>query len=82
MVDVFLAFWLCWVCTEARGLLVAVHGGFSSCGTGPLCRCGAWALEYAGSVAVARGLSCLMSCDILVLRPGIEPVSPALEGGF
>ena len=28
------------------------------------------------------GLSCPAACGILVLRPGIEPESPALEGGF
>ena len=31
---------------------------------------------------VALGLSCPMVCGVLVPRPGIEPVSPALEGGF
>ena len=41
--------------------------------------CGMW---HAGSVAVARGLSCPMACGILVARPGIEPASPVLEGGF
>ena len=34
------------------------------------------------SLAVARGLSCPMACGILVPQPGIEPMSPALEGGF
>ena len=36
----------------------------------------------AGSVVVAHGLSCHAACGILVPRPGIEPESPALEGGF
>ena len=31
---------------------------------------------------MACGLSCPAACGILVPRPGIEPVSPALEGGF
>ena len=35
-----------------------------------------------GSVVVAHGLSCLAACGILVPWPGIEPVSPALEGGI
>ena len=35
-----------------------------------------------GSVDVARGLSCSMVCGILVPQPGIEPKSPALQGGF
>ena len=30
---------------------------------------------------MARGLSCPTACGILVPRPGIEPMSPALEGG-
>ena len=36
----------------------------------------------AGSVVVVRGLSCPTSCGILVLQPGFEPASPALEGRF
>ena len=35
-----------------------------------------------GSVVVAQGLSCPAECGILVLRPGIKPTSPSLEGGF
>ena len=31
---------------------------------------------------VVLGLSCSAACGILVLRPGIEPTSPVLEGGF
>ena len=31
---------------------------------------------------VACGLSCSMACGILVPRPGMEPVSLALEAGF
>ena len=31
---------------------------------------------------MACGLSCPSACGILVPRPGIEPMSPALEGGF
>ena len=33
-------------------------------------------------VVEASGLSCPVACGILVPRPGIEPVSPALEGRF
>ena len=32
------------------------------------------------SVVAVRGLSCPMACGILVPQPGIEPMSPALEG--
>ena len=35
-----------------------------------------------GSAVVARGLSCPTAGGILVPRPGMEPTSPALEGGF
>ena len=48
--------------------------GFSSCD--------AQALEHEGSVVVACKLSCPVACGILVPGPGIEPVSPALEGRF
>ena len=46
--------------------------------------CGAQALllRRTSSVVVARGLSCPAACGNLVPRPGIEPTSPALEGGF
>ena len=40
-------------------------------------RYGTWA-----SLVVALGLSCPSACGILVPQPGIEPASPALEGGF
>ena len=55
-------------------LFLAVLG--LSCGTQDL------QLWHAGSVVVALGLSCPVACGILVPRPGIEPTSPALEGGF
>ena len=42
---------------------------FSSCSEGQLLS------------VVAHGLSCPMTCGILVLRPGIKPKSPALAGG-
>ena len=35
-----------------------------------------------GSEVVVHRLSGPSACGILVLRPGIEPVSPALDGGF
>ena len=34
------------------------------------------------SVVVTCGLICSVACGILVHRPGIEPASPALQGGF
>ena len=46
--------------------------------------CGTRALSWrhTSSVVVVRGLSCPAARGILVPRPGIEPASPALEGGF
>ena len=35
-----------------------------------------------GSVVEVLRLSCSMACGILVLQLGIEPMSPALAGGF
>ena len=34
------------------------------------------------SLFVAHGLSCSSACGILLPQPGIEPVSPALQGRF
>ena len=76
------------------GPIIAVQGLLSSCGTQApgsmgsvvvarwLSICGAWALEHAGSVVAARWLSCPVACGTLVPPPGIEPASPALEGGL
>ena len=35
-----------------------------------------------GSVVAVHRLSCCTACGIPVSRPAIEPLSPALEGGF
>ena len=35
-----------------------------------------------GSVVVVHGLSCPVACGIFILQPGMEPMSPALRGGF
>ena len=84
-------FWLCWVLVAAWRLsLVVVSGGYSwlRC-TGFLSqRLLLWSMgsRCLGSVVAAHGLS---SCDVWawlphgtwdLLRPGIEPVSPALAG--
>ena len=63
-------------------LVVACGFSFSSCGS--------WAPGHMGSVVcsmqalsvVACRLSCPAACGILVPRPRIEPMSPALEGRF
>ena len=44
--------------------------------------CGTWAPEHAGSVVVTLRLSCSTACGTLVPLPGVEPASPALQGGF
>ena len=71
---IFIYFWLCWVLVAARGISVLACGLLSSCGV--------QAPECVGSVAAARGLSCPVACGILVPRPGIEPMSSALESRF
>ena len=86
--------WLCWVFVAARRLsLVAVSGGTLRCGVWAS-YCSGFscyrprALGTRASVVVVRWLS---SCAerALLLRgmwdlpgPGLEPVSPALPGGF
>ena len=55
-------------------VLVVAHGLLSSCG--------AQAVGRVGSVVVVHGLSCPTASGFLVPLPGIEPPSPALEGGF
>ena len=61
------------------GVCVSHCGGFS---------CGAQAVGAQPSVVVAHGLSiCVTWAPLLhgmwdLPRPGIEPVSPALKGGF
>ena len=35
-----------------------------------------------GSVVTVHGLSCSVACGILLPGPGIEPMSPALQGRF
>ena len=39
-------------------------------------------LQGTGSVVVVNKLSCPMECGVVVPRPGIAPVSPALAGEF
>ena len=72
-------------CGELGLLSIAVHGVLIVVVF--LC-CKAWALAAQASVVVARGLrSCgaraLLLCGMWDLpRPRLEPVSPALAGGF
>ena len=66
--------WLRWVLVVARRIFRWACELLSSFG--------ARTVERAGSVVVARWLSCSAACGILVPQPGIEPASPALEGRF
>ena len=93
----FIYFWLCWVFVAVWALAVASRGysslqwaGFSllwllllwstgSRRTG-FSRCGSWALERRLSSCGARALLLRGMWDLP--RPGLEPVSPALAGGF
>ena len=61
---------------QRAGFSLVVARGFS------LSSCGTWAPGCLGSVVVAYGLSCPSACGILVPQPGIELMSPALEGEF
>ena len=81
IVGVLILFCLCWSFLRHSGFLQLLHKG-------PSC-CREWALEHMVSViAVLSSLlvmcvfSCPMARGILVPRPGIEPGSSALEGGF
>ena len=70
----FFFFELLVVLVVARKLFVAACGLLPSCG--------AWAPEHTGSLVVARRLGCPKVYGILVPRPEMEPMSPALEGRF
>ena len=80
-------FWLHWVFVVAyMGFLQLQHVDFSCCGAkASSCvwashcvdfSCGTQALEHVGSLVAPK------ACGILVPKPGIEPMSPAVEGGF
>ena len=56
------------------------HAGFSSCGTRAQQLCGSWALERRLSSCGARAQLLLGMWDLP--GPGLEPMSPALAGGF
>ena len=93
----FIYFWLCWVFTAAQpfpgcgeqSLFSSYGGQVSHCSSFSCCRaqalepagfssCGCCALEHKLN---SCGLGCSEVCGIF-LRPGIEPVFPALAGIF
>ena len=91
---IYLFFGLCWAFVAARGLsLVAASRGYSFAvhwlliAVASLC-CGAPALGVRASVVVAHRLSsCGARASLFrgmwdLPGPGLEPVSPALAGGF
>ena len=47
-----------------------------------LSSCRVQAPEHTGLVVGTHTLSCPAACEILVPQPGMEPMSPALKGGF
>ena len=64
---IHLFIWLHWV-------LVASHGSWAH-------RLDLWC-RHVGTVVAASWLSCSSACGILVPQLGIEPMFPALQGGF
>ena len=66
---IYLLLWL-------HQLSVAACGIFLS-----FCEIFRWAPEHVGSGVLCR-LTCPKACGILVLPPGIKPVSPAFQGRF
>ena len=87
----FIYFWLCWVSVAlCRLSLVAANGGFSLWSTGlgvrasvvvacGLSSCGSWAL----GCRLSSGTRAQLLRDMWDLPgPGLEPMSPALAGGF
>ena len=47
-----------------------------------LCSYGTWGPELTDSAIEVHRLRCPVACVLLVPRPGIEPRSPASDGGF
>ena len=71
---VFIYFWLHWVLVAAGGIIPrGVQASLYLWHASP---------EHAGSAVAVRGLWWPTEGGILVPRPGIEPMSPALEGEF
>ena len=93
----FFFFWLCRVlvatrrifCCGMRAIRCGMWASLKLWCVGSRAR-GLYSLQQAGSlieacvgsVVVAHRLSCPGACGILVSRLGIEPASPALEGGL
>ena len=79
----FFFFSLQWVFVAAHGLsIVAMSKGYSSLGWKGFSLWWLFLLRYMGSVIVVHRLSCLEACRIFPDQGSVEPVSPALAGGF
>ena len=61
--------------SELRYFVGGEHAGFSL-------QCVALHCSTQASLVVAHKLSCPSACGILVPQPGVEPMIPAMEGGF
>ena len=70
------------VCFACVGWVLVVTGRLSIAACGLPFSYSMHASERMGSAAAVCGLSYLGACGILVLSPGIEPASSALEGRF
>ena len=79
-VCIYLFIWLHWALVAARGIFTVACGLFVCSARASLVA--ARGLQSVGSVVVAHGLRCPEACGILVPQPGIERMSPALEGRF
>ena len=71
----YLFIWLRRVFITACGIFVAAL--VAACGL-----LSSYGVRVFSSLVGVRGLSCPAACGIFVPRPGTEPASPALEGGF
>ena len=73
-----LFFWLHWgVCCSTCGALFSAE-----CRLLVLWHTGFFSLQCASSLVAMHGFCCPMACGILVPPPGIEPMSPTLQGRF
>ena len=74
-------FGLHWVFTAEHALLSSCGVQAPGCMGSVVCGMQSLSLRRTSSVVVARGLSCPAACGILVPQPGIQRVTPTLEGG-
>ena len=82
----FKIYWLCWIfVTASRLSLVRVNGSYSLVAVLRLLIVGAsLVVEHSleGMRVSVVVVSCLATCRIIVLKAGVQPVSPQLAGRF